>query len=111
MPGLIKKVDIKSYRGISSLKLKDIQKINILTGDNNSGKTSVLEVLKTFGQPDIIDSWIEVSRSGGIWRDISVYEGMNDLFDVNSQEKKVEYSINAENSCTKVEIVGFDSRV
>lgn len=110
MPGLIKKVDIKSYRGISSLKLKDIQKINILTGDNNSGKTSVLEVLKTFGQPDIIDSWIEVSRSGGIWRDISVYEGMNDLFDVNSQEKKVEYSINAENSCTKVEIVGFDSK-
>lgn len=110
MSGLIKNMDIKSYRGISSLKLKDIQKINILTGDNNSGKTSVLEVLKTFGQPDIIDSWIEVSRSGGIRRDISVYEGIDDLFDVNSKEKKVQYSINTETGCAQVEIAGVDSK-
>lgn len=109
MSGLVRDINIKSYRGISSLKLENLQKINILTGDNNSGKTSVLEVLKTFGQPDIIDSWIEVSRSDGIKRTISIYEGMNDLFDVNSREKKIEYSIGTENECTQVEVLGVDS--
>lgn len=35
----ISDIYIKSFKGISNLKLKDIKLINILTGGNNSGKT------------------------------------------------------------------------
>lgn len=42
----ISDIYIKSFKGISNLKLKDIKLINILTGGNNSGKTSVLEVIQ-----------------------------------------------------------------
>lgn len=35
--------NIEHFRGINHLELKELNDINIITGDNNSGKTSVLE--------------------------------------------------------------------
>ena len=40
MDNHISDIYIRSFRGISNLELKDIKLINILTGDNNGGKTS-----------------------------------------------------------------------
>ena len=40
-----KSVRIENFRGISSLKIEDIGRVNLLVGQNNSGKTSVLEAL------------------------------------------------------------------
>lgn len=109
MSGLISKINIKSYRGINSLELRDLRQINILTGDNNSGKTSVLEVINTFGQPDVFRSWVAASRESRIVGGISLYESMNDFFNVNCSEKKVEYIIEIQNERTKVELLAKDS--
>ncbi|MBT8419990.1 MAG: AAA family ATPase [Gammaproteobacteria bacterium] len=38
-----KQIYIKNFRGIESLKIDNIKQINLLTGKNNCGKTSVLE--------------------------------------------------------------------
>ena len=38
----ISELDIETYRGIKKLKMENLAPINIITGDNNSGKTSVL---------------------------------------------------------------------
>jgi AAA15 family ATPase/GTPase len=40
---MIKDIRIQNYRGIKDLHIKDFKRINLLVGDNNSGKTSVLE--------------------------------------------------------------------
>ncbi|NIJ46593.1 AAA15 family ATPase/GTPase [Wenyingzhuangia heitensis] len=40
---LIKNIVIKNFRGFKELKIEDINHINILVGNNNSGKSSVLE--------------------------------------------------------------------
>ncbi len=37
----ITELNIETYRGIKSLKLNNLAPINIITGDNNCGKTSV----------------------------------------------------------------------
>ncbi len=37
------RLDVKTYRGISGLKLESLSRINMLVGVNNAGKTSVLE--------------------------------------------------------------------
>ena len=58
----IKSLDIKSFRGISSLQLNGLSPINILTGDNNSGKTSVLEVLQSYSNPENFRIWGTVLR-------------------------------------------------
>ncbi len=49
---MISSIDIKTFRGIKDLKLEELAQINILTGDNNCGKTSILEVIQSFEKPD-----------------------------------------------------------
>ena len=49
---------IHDYKGLHELKLNDLNSINILTGDNNSGKTSVLELLYTLDNPQNTGSWV-----------------------------------------------------
>lgn len=109
--GLISKISINSYRGITSLQLENLQKINILTGDNNSGKTSVLEIIHTFQQPDILRSWIDVSREDTLTGGISIYESLNDLFNINMDEKRIVYGIETESGYTEVEFSGKDVEV
>ena len=50
----VKNVTIEAYRGISNLKLDNLNHINVLTGDNNSGKTCVMEVLSYIESPEYI---------------------------------------------------------
>ena len=93
----IKRLDIKTFRGISSLQLDELCPINILTGDNNSGKTSVLEVIRSYESPEDLRAWGNLLRRG--LSDITgpdsltLYEGFYDLFNINQNEKKVEYVI------------------
>ena len=47
----ISSLDIKCFRGLKNLKLDDLSNINIFVGGNNSGKTSVLELLKLMSAP------------------------------------------------------------
>lgn len=111
MSNYISGIDIQRYRGITSLKLDKLQRINILTGDNNSGKTSVLEVLSILKNPAQFSSWLDVSRGDGAISGLSVYERMNDLFNVNFERKQVKYSIEFEDEQMEIELNGFDSIV
>ena len=40
-----KNIEIKNFRGIDHLKIDDCSRVNVFLGQNNSGKTSVLECL------------------------------------------------------------------
>ena len=39
----IKNIDISNFRGIDHLKIDDFSKVNVFLGQNNSGKTTMLE--------------------------------------------------------------------
>ena len=95
MENHISNIYIKSFRGIKDLELDDLQPINILTGDNNCGKTSVLEVIQSFKNPDRVYDWGTITRrqNSGIRVGMSIYEGFYDLFDINEDEKKIEYDV------------------
>lgn len=47
----IQELNIKSYRGIENLHINNLGAVNILVGDNNVGKTSVLEAIQLLGAP------------------------------------------------------------
>jgi len=53
MENKINKINVKSFRGLLDLELNDLKRINVLVGDNNSGKTSFLECLKLISNPTI----------------------------------------------------------
>ena len=96
MDNHISDIYIRSFRGISNLELKDIKLINILTGDNNGGKTSVLEVIQSIKNPFDFRTWRSLIRRGeriSVIRGMSYYEGFYDLFDINKEEKIIEYDV------------------
>ena len=41
-----KKLFVNRYRGIRALKIHELKGVNLVVGDNNCGKTSVLEALQ-----------------------------------------------------------------
>lgn len=47
-------LEIEQFRGIRELKLERLGDVNLLLGDNDSGKTSVLEAVRMFEAPDNI---------------------------------------------------------
>lgn len=101
----IKKIIINSYRGINCLELSELSQINIITGDNNCGKTSVLEVLQSYKQPDDIFMWNSLTRRDSLATGrmgLSLYEGIIDLFNINSVEKKIEYALETEKRVMKL---------
>lgn len=45
---MFRDIRIESYRGLRDIVLEDLGQINVLVGENNSGKTSVLEAIQLF---------------------------------------------------------------
>lgn len=89
----IQEFTVHAYRGIYDLKLNHLNLINILTGDNNSGKTSVLELLSTLGNPQNTDAWMPCSRTDGSRiRDRLYFNGFYNMFPVNNDEKNISYT-------------------
>lgn len=107
---------IKSYRGINSLELRDLAHVNIITGDNNSGKTSVLELLKSVENPGDFNVWRTSIRRDNysIRRGLIYFEGFYDLFDVDSDNKNEKIKLDGKNinicnlikSVSKLDIIG-----
>lgn len=58
---------INAFRGLSNVSLKDCTAVNLLVGDNNSGKTSVLEAMVLVGDPFSPDQWRLATQVRGPW--------------------------------------------
>lgn len=52
MPTHIECLKINSFRGIENLEIDDLGAVNIIVGDNNVGKTSVLEAIQLLCAPN-----------------------------------------------------------
>ena len=59
---MFREIRIKSYRGLRDITLTELGLVNVLVGDNNSGKTSVLEAIQLFTDQDVLESMISVAR-------------------------------------------------
>jgi AAA15 family ATPase/GTPase len=58
----LENVTIHQFRGLRDLELKDLGRINLLVGLNNSGKTSVLEALSVYCHPLDIKVWLSTAN-------------------------------------------------
>lgn len=91
----VKSFQIDSFRGINDLKLNDLKEINIITGDNNSGKTSVLEVINHLNALDSVRN-LAYSTTRGIKQisrsNFSPFERINYLFPIDDEKSMISYS-------------------
>jgi len=60
MKPLIESLHIRSFRGLKDLSLENMGRFNLLVGQNNSGKTSVLEALMLFLRPSDVRQWLRI---------------------------------------------------
>lgn len=56
-------LDIERFRGLSSLRLEDLGQVNVFFGQNNTGKTSVLEAASVICRPFDLANWLAISTS------------------------------------------------
>jgi len=58
----------KKYRGLRDVTLKNLGHINVITGKNNTGKTSLLELITTLDNPLWGESWVKAvfTRKAGV---------------------------------------------
>lgn len=89
----IREFTIHAYKGIHDLNLEHLNSINILTGDNNSGKTSVLELLSTLENPQNIKAWELCARIDSLRiRNRFYFHGFYHMFPIDNDEKKISYT-------------------
>lgn len=57
----LENLTIHQFRGVRDLNLQSLGQINVLVGDNNSGKTSVLEAISTYCRPLDLSEWLNAA--------------------------------------------------
>jgi len=68
MPLPLTNLHIGDFRGVTNLDIEDIKRVNVLFGDNNAGKTTILEAISILSNPLDWSNWIGVAQS----RDLSL---------------------------------------
>ena len=81
---MLKNIKIKNYRAIKDLEIKDFKKINLLVGDNNSGKTSVLEAILYLLAP----------TNPFVMADIVMRRGINTTIDARTKQQTIDITSN-----------------
>lgn len=101
----IDSISVDGFRGFKDFKLSNLKDINILVGENNTGKTSMLEAMHILEFPGEIGHYINVCRQREGKGRISPYNiFMNSI----SKDDSTEYKkISIEGKINKKEIGSF----
>lgn len=87
---MISELIIEKYRGINNLKLENLGKVNVIAGENNTGKTSILEVIESLENPNNLREWRLIGKREGNGSRISttIYDTMKSLFPINNEDSE-----------------------
>lgn len=110
----IKELNIETYRGIQELSINDLGGINVFVGDNNCGKTSILEAIQLLCDPTEYNL-VRIARqrerySTRIRMGLSIFNSVLYLFNISNKNETNNYKIsvggNIYGISGKVEIQG-----
>ena len=85
----IRELSIDQFKGINNLSLRNLGDVNIILGDNNAGKTSILELLLCMHEPASLWNIRNAFRGNGLLG-TTLFDGMMGLFPVDG-ELKIRY--------------------
>ena len=111
----IENLNIESFRGIRGLALENLNHVNIIAGDNNSGKTSVLEALMFLCAPLDFFSAMHIARirdvNNRFFAGASHYEKFINLFPRNADQLVISINSICENKPVSFELIGEQTRM
>lgn len=101
----IEYLNIRRFRGIKELELLDLGEVNILVGENNSGKTSILEAIGIMENPSELGTIIRIGRKREIFNNQSssytIFKSM-----LNTSSKSIDISGNVKGKSMDISIGG-----
>lgn len=90
----LKNLSIKQFRGIKDLQVNNLGNVNLIVGDNNSGKTSVLEAIMLLRNTGEFSNILNVVRlrDNGFFSPfrLSTFENFLYMFNPEHEEKTIE---------------------
>ena len=105
---------IDGFRGIRNLSVNNLNSINLIVGDNNSGKTSVLEALQLLRSPGQISNLFHVARSRDsaiLFSGVSLYENVICLFPHSENELAISVHADVDKKPVNCYIHGKQSKI
>ena len=91
---MIRQLSVEAFRGIKNLNIDNLNYVNLFVGDNNCGKTSVMEALQLFRTSELLGNIYTIARQREsiFWINAnSLYENFTCMFphDADGLEIKV----------------------
>lgn len=111
---MINSFTISNFRGINNLKVENLNNINLIVGDNNSGKTSVLEALQLLRNPGEFANVLKVARtrySFSFSNSLSLYENFIYMFPHSDEKLEIGISAASDDELIECRIHGQQHRV
>ena len=114
MDNYFRNLHIISYRGISNLTINKLNAINLIVGDNNSGKTSLLEAIYLLRAPDSLNNVLRASRlritaSPLSANNLSLYESFVSIFPKNSEATGISIKADRSSGQLSLDITGKET--
>ena len=110
----IKSIEINQFRGIQQLTLSDFSDINLIVGDNNSGKTTFLEAIQLLFTKSQINSVKSVINQRTILNpNSSFYTSFIKMFNMEQNKEQLGFDIYADsnNGSLRFELRGSEGIV
>lgn len=110
---IIKDLYVQQFRGLRELSITNLNHVNIIVGDNNSGKTSVLESLLLLRNPESLVNIIRATRQRELppYR-IPIYENFINFFSKNNSTLSIQISTLLEsNNIMELRLSGNEKQI
>lgn len=103
--GQYKKIEINHFRGIKKLEVSRFSNINLIVGDNNSGKTSFLEAIQLLFANVQLGSIKNIIKQRTVLNvnDSSFYSSFIKMFNAMQRSDSLELDIYAESNVGPIE--------
>jgi len=110
----IKRLNVDSFRGINHLDINDINHVNIIAGDNNCGKTSILEAMLLLRNPSDVTNILRIARIREIpffMGSTSIYENFMNLFPKESNDARMQIGALYKNESVQFCLTGKKKKI
>lgn len=105
----VEQLYIENFRGIHNLNIENLNHINIIAGDNNSGKTSVLEAMLLLRNPKDFTNILRIARQrdmGTLTTGSSIYENFLNLFPKSSKQLNISIKAICRGESVEIDVSG-----
>lgn len=110
----IESLKIGHFRGIHHLIVENLNHINIIAGDNNSGKTSVLEALLLLRNPNDFTNILRLARMRDMnvfFSGTSVYESFINLFPRDTSRMEITLDAICKSEYVNYKLIGEQKKI